>query len=167
MPQTERRHERLADRLTQIIRRLFAGENLNMRHLAEEFGVSVRTLRRDLRERLTGLDLEYNDGHCRLVTADSAGQRERSGLTLARQSDMEALFPGLDLRLAGALLDETEHSPCCIWPPVALTAVHLPGFSAISLPLLIGATVSPCWRKGSAASASRLTVLSVWNVTGI
>ncbi|ELG6996690.1 transcriptional regulator, partial [Salmonella enterica] len=42
MPQTERRHERLADRLTQIIRRLFAGENLNMRHLAEEFGVSVR-----------------------------------------------------------------------------------------------------------------------------
>lgn len=94
MPQTERRHERLADRLTQIIRRLFAGENLNMRHLAEEFGVSVRTLRRDLRERLTGLDLEYNDGHCRLVTADSAGQRERSGLTLARQSDMEALFPG-------------------------------------------------------------------------
>ncbi|EBE0257574.1 WYL domain-containing protein [Salmonella enterica subsp. enterica serovar Panama] len=127
MPQTERRHERLADRLTQIIRRLFAGENLNMRHLAEEFGVSVRTLRRDLRERLTGLDLEYNDGHCRLVTADSAGQRERSGLTLARQSVMEALFPGLDLRLAGALLDETEHSPCCIWPPVALTAGSFTG----------------------------------------
>ncbi|CAM3467883.1 prophage protein [Salmonella bongori] len=79
------------------------------------------------RERLTGLDLEYNDGHCRLMTADSAGQRERSGLTLARQSDMEALFPGLDLRLAGALLDETEHSPCCIWPPVALTAGSFTG----------------------------------------
>ncbi|KNB30565.1 hypothetical protein ACH54_19120, partial [Salmonella enterica subsp. enterica serovar Infantis] len=43
------------------------------------------------------------------------------------QSDMEALFPGLDLRLAGALLDETEHSPCCIWPPVALTAGSFTG----------------------------------------
>lgn len=52
MSQTERRHERLAVRLSLIISRLVAGETLDMGLLAAEFGVSLRTLRRDFRERL-------------------------------------------------------------------------------------------------------------------
>lgn len=52
MTQAERRHDRLAVRLSMIIGRLVAGETLDMRKLAAEFGVSVRTLRRDFRERL-------------------------------------------------------------------------------------------------------------------
>ncbi|HAV8219125.1 TPA: DeoR family transcriptional regulator, partial [Escherichia coli] len=62
MSQTERRHERLAIRLSLIISRLVAGETLDMDLLAAEFGVSNRTLRRDFRERLMYLDLEYRDG---------------------------------------------------------------------------------------------------------
>ena len=50
MTQAERRHDRLAVRLSMIIGRLVAGETLDMRKLAAEFGVSVRTLRRDFRE---------------------------------------------------------------------------------------------------------------------
>ncbi|MDR4565477.1 transcriptional regulator, partial [Klebsiella pneumoniae] len=46
MAQTERRHDRLAVRLSLIISRLVAGETLNMARLAAEFGVSVRTLPR-------------------------------------------------------------------------------------------------------------------------
>ncbi|PEH71816.1 hypothetical protein CRM76_07675 [Edwardsiella tarda] len=70
MSQTERRHERLAVRLSLIISRLVAGETLDMGLLAAEFGVSIRTLRRDFRERLMYLDLEYRDGTCRLLSGN-------------------------------------------------------------------------------------------------
>ncbi len=63
MIQAERRHDRLAVRLSLIISRLVAGETLSVRKLAAEFGVSVRTLRRDFRERLMYLDLEYQSGY--------------------------------------------------------------------------------------------------------
>ncbi|EFE0886159.1 JAB domain-containing protein [Escherichia coli] len=63
MTQAERRHDRLAVRLSLIISRLVAGETLSVRKLAAEFGVSVRTLRRDFRERLMYLDLEYQSGY--------------------------------------------------------------------------------------------------------
>lgn len=43
MSQTERRYDRLSVRLSLIISRLLAGETLNMRKLAAEFGVSERT----------------------------------------------------------------------------------------------------------------------------
>lgn len=46
----ERRHDRLAVRLSLIISRLVSGETLFIRKLATEFGVSERTLRRDFRE---------------------------------------------------------------------------------------------------------------------
>ena len=41
MTQAERRHDRLAVRLSLIISRLVAGETLSVRKLAAEFGVSV------------------------------------------------------------------------------------------------------------------------------
>ncbi len=68
MSQAERRYDRLSVRLSLIISRLLAGETLNMRKLAAEFGVSECTLHRDFRERLIYLDLEYQDGCCRLLT---------------------------------------------------------------------------------------------------
>lgn len=66
MTQADRRYDRLAVRLSLIISRLLAGETLSVRKLAAEFGVSTRTLRRDFRERLMYLDLEYRNGLCRL-----------------------------------------------------------------------------------------------------
>ncbi len=78
MTQAERRHDRLAVRLSLIISRLVAGETLNMARLAAEFGVSVRTLRRDFRERLMYLDLEYRRGQCRLRST-GGGRTGRAG----------------------------------------------------------------------------------------
>ena len=63
MSQSERRHERLAVRLSLIISRLVAGETLAIQTLAAEFGVSVRTLRRDFRERLAYLDTSSVTGN--------------------------------------------------------------------------------------------------------
>lgn len=113
MAQAERRHDRLAVRLSMIISRLVAGETLDMRRLAAEFGVSVRTLRRDFRERLMYLDLEYRRGQCRLLSGGH--QRELAVMTFARQSGVGALFPGLDSHLVSSLLGGQGESPCLIW----------------------------------------------------
>jgi len=113
MTQAERRHDRLAVRLSMIIGRLVAGETLDMRKLATEFGVSVRTLRRDFRERLMYLDLEYRQGRCRLLSGSR--QRELAVMTFARQSGVESLFPGLDGHLVSSLLGGPGESPCLIW----------------------------------------------------
>lgn len=104
MTQAERRHDRLAVRLSLIISRLVAGETLSVRKLAAEFGVSVRTLRRDFRERLMYLDLEYQSGYCRLRTAGSETQMVPDVLIFAHRSGMAGLFPGFDRRLVNALL---------------------------------------------------------------
>lgn len=113
MTQAERRHDRLAVRLSLIISRLVAGETLDMRTLATEFGVSVRTLRRDFRERLMYLDLEYRKGQYRLLSGSR--QRELAVLTFARQSGVEALFPDMDNHLVSSLLSGPGESPCLIW----------------------------------------------------
>ena len=113
MTQAERRHDRLAVRLSMIIGRLVAGETLDMRKLAAEFGVSVRTLRRDFRERLMYLDLEYRQGRCRLLSGSR--QRELAVMTFARQSGIVTLFPGLDGHLVSSLLGGQGEPPCLIW----------------------------------------------------
>ncbi|MBS9427628.1 WYL domain-containing protein [Photorhabdus akhurstii] len=113
MTQAERRHDRLAIRLSLIISRLVAGETLDMRTLATEFGVSVRTLRRDFRERLMYLDLEYRKGRCRLLSGSR--QRELAVMTFARQSGVEALFPDMDNHLISTLVSGSGESPCLIW----------------------------------------------------
>ena len=53
----ENEHDRLATRLSIILSRLFQGEKLHIGTLAEEFGVTTRTLRRDFNVRLTYLDI--------------------------------------------------------------------------------------------------------------
>lgn len=115
MFQTERRHDRLAVRLSIIISRLLAGETLSVQKLAAEFAVSPRTLRRDFRERLMYMDLEYRNGICRLRSGVSGTQRELDILTFAHRSGLADLFPGLDRRLVSTLL-ESEASPCLVWP---------------------------------------------------
>lgn len=117
MTQAERRHDRLAVRLSLIISRLVAGETLDLRALAMEFGVSVRTLRRDFRERLMYLDLEYRKGRCRLLSGSR--QRELAVMTFARQSGVEALFPDMDNHLVSSLLSGPGESPCLIWQGTA------------------------------------------------
>lgn len=116
MTQAERRHDRLAVRLSLIISRLVASETLNMTRLAAEFGVSVRTLRRDFRERLMYLDLEYRRGQCRLRSAGGGVQGELDVLTFAHRAGLADIFPGLDRRLAGMLL-AARGMPCLVWQP--------------------------------------------------
>lgn len=111
MTQAERRHDRLAVRLSLIISRLVSGETLSVRKLAAEFGVSVRTLRRDFRERLMYLDLEYQSGYCRLRSGGATASGELDVLTFAHRTGLADIFPGLDRRLINVLLT-SEGVPC-------------------------------------------------------
>lgn len=114
MTQAERRHDRLAVRLSLIISRLVAGETLSVGKLAIEFGVSVRTLRRDFRERLMYLDLVYQSGYCRLRSANAGAQGELDVLTFAHRTGIAEVFPGFDRRLVSTLLAADE-APCLVW----------------------------------------------------
>lgn len=115
MSQAGRRYDRLSVRLSLIISRLIAGETLNVRKLAAEFGVSERTLHRDFRERLIYLDLEYRGGYCRLLTGGRHELREEAAMQFARQSGIGALFPDMDIHLVSSLLSGQGTSPCFIW----------------------------------------------------
>lgn len=117
MSQAERRYDKLAVRLSLIISRLVAGETLNLGRLAVEFGVSVRTLRRDFRERLIYMDLEFRNGNCRLLTGENMVRREHIAMSFARQSGVAGLFPGLDHRLVNTLLESGIEAPCIVWQP--------------------------------------------------
>ncbi|HDM8356048.1 TPA: helix-turn-helix transcriptional regulator [Yersinia enterocolitica] len=120
MTQADRRHDRLAVRLSLIISRLVVGETLSMNKLAAEFGVSVRTLRRDFRERLIYLDLEYQNGCCRL-RAGAGTQAELDVLTFAHRTGMAGLFPGLDRRLVSLLLS-CDDAPCLAADAISITS---------------------------------------------
>ena len=59
-------HDTLVYRLAQMLVKLNQGEKLEPQALAEEFGVHLRTIQRDLNERFAYLPLEKTDGTYRL-----------------------------------------------------------------------------------------------------
>lgn len=85
-------HDRLSVRLSVIISRLLAGESLELKVLADEFGVSERTLQRDFQQRLIHLDLEHRSGSYRLIRQTG---REHLPNTFAfiRNSGISGIIP--------------------------------------------------------------------------
>ena len=54
----ELRYAKTNERIATILSRLYAGEILSMKELSLEFGVNLRTIQRDVNERLTGFPLK-------------------------------------------------------------------------------------------------------------
>jgi predicted DNA-binding transcriptional regulator YafY len=127
MSQAEHRYDRLAVRLSLIISRLLARETLSVNKLAVEFGVSVRTMRRDFRERLMYLDLEYLHGHCRLLSDPGMALRAPGALCFMRNVGLNDVFPETDLRLVSTLTDSDGISPCLVWQGVTQQTAIRPG----------------------------------------
>jgi predicted DNA-binding transcriptional regulator YafY len=61
--------EKLAQRLSRILARLHQGERIDKHQLAQEHGVDVRTIERDLAERLLGIAERNPDGLLQLTHA--------------------------------------------------------------------------------------------------
>ncbi|EEY8279365.1 DeoR family transcriptional regulator [Escherichia coli] len=133
----ENEHDRLATRLSIILSRLFQGERLHIGTLAEEFGVTTRTLRRDFNVRLTYLDIEQNNGVYQLASHYFRRRTERDMKILARLLHLDRLLPAMDAKLLSLMLDGERPSPYRIMLPEPRQKPTLFGdFSRLTLAIL-------------------------------
>lgn len=111
MSDKDRKYDRMAARLALIISRLFMGEQLSIQALSQEFMVSERTLRRDFRERLSCLSLDYRQGNWALSSLNEGMHSDRDILHFARVTSTDQLFPLMDRKLISVLRDKSIESP--------------------------------------------------------
>ena len=111
-------HDTLVYRLAQMLIKLNQGEKLEPQALAEEFGVNLRTIQRDLNERFAYLPLEKTDGYYHLNTAFLGKISIKDIHRFASLAGVKGLFPSLandflrdifDSRLQAAVLVKGHH----------------------------------------------------------
>lgn len=108
------KHDKLGYRLGLILTRLNNGESLSICELSEEFNVCEKTIRRDLTQRLSYLNLIRKNGRYRLSDG-VLGQRSNTDLRqFTRILGIEGLFPRWDDRLLSRLLGNTKNNPFLI-----------------------------------------------------
>lgn len=99
--------EKLAQRLSQILARLHQGDAVDKHQLAQDFQVDVRTIERDLGERLCGIVERSADGQWQLTHTARSSIPAKHLHGYARMSGTEHLFPDNSLRY----LLEQLHTP--------------------------------------------------------
>tara|TARA_R110002124_G_scaffold147630_1_gene313001 strand:- start:81119 stop:82009 length:891 start_codon:yes stop_codon:yes gene_type:complete len=103
--------ELLAQRIVDIITKLNVGEILDIDELANEFGVSKRTIQRDINSRLAFLPLERNGSKVSL-NANSLGKLTHHDIkNFAQLSGVSDLYPQLDSHFVTNLLTNAYKSP--------------------------------------------------------
>lgn len=99
--------EKLAQRLSQILARLHQGDAVDKHQLAQDFQVDVRTIERDLGERLCGIVERSANGQWQLTRTARSSIPAKHLHGYARMSGTEHLFPDNSLRY----LLEQLHTP--------------------------------------------------------
>ena len=102
---TSPKGEKLARRLSHILALLHQNDTIDKHQLALEFEVDVRTLERDLGERLHGIAERGPDGRWQLAHAARSTIPARHLRDYARLAGTEHLFPDASLRY---LLEQLE-----------------------------------------------------------
>jgi predicted DNA-binding transcriptional regulator YafY len=111
-------HDTLVYRLAQILVKFNQGEKLDPQALAEEFGVNLRTIQRDLNVRFAYLPLQKNGGRYHLDPAFLGKLSTRDIERFAGLAGVRGLFPSLsddflrdifDTRIQSALLVKGHH----------------------------------------------------------
>lgn len=100
-------HERLADRLANILTKLNMGYRLNIKELASEFGVSTRTISRDFDRLSTYLPLLQDDENKKYyLDLNYLGKIAPKDIrNFAQLSGINHLYPSLDMSFLRELLD--------------------------------------------------------------
>ena len=93
MSRSVRTHDTLVYRLSQVLTKLNMGESLDPQALAEEFGVNLRTIQRDLNVRFGCLPLVKSDGRYRLEEAHLGKLTLKDIEHFATLSGIDGLFP--------------------------------------------------------------------------
>jgi len=101
----ETKGEKLALRLSGILARLHQGEALDKHQLVQQFDVDVRTIERDLYQRLEGIAERNADGLWQLAKASRATVPASHLHSYARLTGTEHVFPDTSLRY---LLEQLE-----------------------------------------------------------
>ena len=110
---TSGNHETLVYRLAKILMKLNQGERLDPQSLADEFGVNLRTIQRDLNHRFGYLPIERAGGRYHLLPAFLGKLTTRDIERFAGLAGVQGLFPSLsddflrdifDYRIQSALL---------------------------------------------------------------
>lgn len=92
-----KRSQQLAQRLSQILARLNQGERLDITLLADEFGLSIRTLQRDINERLNFLEWEEKGGRFYKINQQKSGFLTEEDINrFALFASIADLFPKID-----------------------------------------------------------------------
>ena len=111
-------HDTLVYRLAQILVKLNQGEKLDPQALADEFGVNLRTIQRDLNARFAYLPLQKIDGRYHLDPAFLGKMSTKDIERFAGLAGVRGLFPSLsdeflrdifDNRIQSALLVKGHH----------------------------------------------------------
>ena len=104
-------HERLADRLANILTKLNMGYQLSIKELASEFGVSTRTISRDFDRLNTYLPLlQDNETKKYYLEANYLGKIAPKDIrNFAQLSGVSHLYPSLDMSFLRELLDSRAH----------------------------------------------------------
>lgn len=132
-------HDRLAVRLSVIITRLVSGESLNLRALSDEFGVSERTLQRDLHQRLSHLDIVHENGQYYL-NGDPYADNAPATLSFIRNTGIARIIPDKDRALLALLTHDCRNAPCLIWHPPLKPHAGLPEFFTRLVQAITGQT---------------------------
>ena len=115
---TSDNHDTLVYRLAQILVKFNQGEKLDPQALAEEFGVNLRTIQRDLNLRFAYLPLQKTGGRYHLDPAFLGKLSTRDIERFAGLAGVRGLFPSLsddflrdifDTRIQSALLVKGHH----------------------------------------------------------
>jgi predicted DNA-binding transcriptional regulator YafY len=99
-------HDTLVYRLAQILVKLNQGEKLNPQLLAEEFGVSLRTIQRDLNIRFGYLPLQKTGGHYCLDQAFLGKFDNQDIERFASLAGVNGLFPSLSNEFLRDIFDD-------------------------------------------------------------
>ena len=111
-------HDTLVYRLAQMLVKLNQGEKLDPQALADEFGVNLRTVQRDLNERFAYLPLIKTSGRYHLDPTFLGKLSTRDIERFASLAGVRGLFPSLsddflrdifDTRIQSALLVKGHH----------------------------------------------------------
>ena len=104
-------HERLADRLANILTKLNMGYHLSIKELAFEFGVSTRTISRDFDRINTYLPLlQDNENKKFYLDLNYLGKIAPKDIrNFAQLSGISHLYPSLDMSFLRELLDSRAH----------------------------------------------------------
>lgn len=101
----EENHETLVYRLTSILVKLNSGEKLIPADLADEFGVSIRTIQRDLNVRFSYLPLHKEGGAYRMDTAYLGKFTQLDLDKFASLAGVHGLFPSLNTQFLRKIFD--------------------------------------------------------------